>query len=218
MVVLGTYASLSALQSAVPNPSQGDMYNVGTASPYTLYMYDTTDGQNRWVSLGEITGVDGYTFTPSVSVAGVISWTNNGNLPNPDPVSIIGPQGPEGVTFMPNVSPERVLSWTNNGGLPNPDPVDLTGTYALFVQNVVANAWVENNDAPWATQGYVYQCILSVPDCTQAMYPIVTYAESDAESGNYSATVQSSAGSVIVYAKQPPLNGSVTIPTIVLFS
>lgn len=41
---------------------------------------------------------NGYTFTPSVSPEGVISWSNNGNLPNPDPVNIKGPQGPQGNT------------------------------------------------------------------------------------------------------------------------
>lgn len=39
---------------------------------------------------------NGYTFTPSVSPEGVISWSNNGNLPNPDPVNIKGPQGEPG--------------------------------------------------------------------------------------------------------------------------
>lgn len=41
---------------------------------------------------------NGYTFTPSVSPEGVISWSNNGNLPNPDPVNIKGPQGAQGNT------------------------------------------------------------------------------------------------------------------------
>ena len=43
----------------------------------------------------------GYTFTPSVSESGNLSWTNNGNLPNPATVNIKGPQGergPQGTT------------------------------------------------------------------------------------------------------------------------
>lgn len=39
------------------------------------------------------TGAAGYTFTPSVSSDGVISWTNNGGLENPTSVSIKGPKG-----------------------------------------------------------------------------------------------------------------------------
>ena len=48
--------------------------------------------------------VAGYTFVPSVSEDGIISWTNNGDLPNPAPVNIkgdtgaTGPQGPKGDT------------------------------------------------------------------------------------------------------------------------
>ena len=34
-----------------------------------------------------------YYYTPSVSAAGVISWTNNGNLQNPTSQNIMGPQG-----------------------------------------------------------------------------------------------------------------------------
>lgn len=39
---------------------------------------------------------DGVTFTPAVSADGVISWTNDGGLTNPDPVSIKGPTGATG--------------------------------------------------------------------------------------------------------------------------
>ena len=41
----------------------------------------------------------GVTFTPSVSDAGEISWTNNGNLPNPETKSVKGQKGDTGVSF-----------------------------------------------------------------------------------------------------------------------
>lgn len=44
------------------------------------------------------TGASGATFTPTVSSAGVISWTNDKDLPNPSPVSIKGPKGDTGDT------------------------------------------------------------------------------------------------------------------------
>lgn len=41
-------------------------------------------------------GETGATFIPAVSDEGVISWTNDRELPNPDPVNIRGPQGEKG--------------------------------------------------------------------------------------------------------------------------
>lgn len=69
--IKGTYDTLEALQAAVTQPTQGDMYNVGTAAPYTLYMWDTTKKPGRWVSQGQLQGAKGDTGDP-------------------------GPQGPEG--------------------------------------------------------------------------------------------------------------------------
>ena len=93
-------------------------------------------------------GEPGYYYTPSVSADGNLSWTNNGNLINPEMVNIRGPQGEQGatgeqgpagqagangtdgangVTFIPSVSEEGVISWTNDGGLSNPTPVNIKG-------------------------------------------------------------------------------------------
>ena len=41
-------------------------------------------------------GKDGATFVPSVSEDGLLSWTNDGGLPNPEPVDIKGPSGKDG--------------------------------------------------------------------------------------------------------------------------
>ena len=41
---------------------------------------------------------NGATFTPAVSAAGVISWSNDKGLANPASVNIMGPQGPAGAT------------------------------------------------------------------------------------------------------------------------
>lgn len=57
-----------------------------------------SNDQVNWMQLsgpglpGE-NGTNGVTFTPSVSEAGVISWTNDGEEENPDPVDIMGPPG-----------------------------------------------------------------------------------------------------------------------------
>lgn len=56
---------------------------------------DGSDGQD---------GSNGATFTPSVSAEGVISWTNDGGLPNPASVDIKGDTGADGVSPAVSVS------------------------------------------------------------------------------------------------------------------
>lgn len=43
-------------------------------------------------------GGPGAVFTPAVSAAGVITWTNDGELPNPEPVNIKGVPGDTGIS------------------------------------------------------------------------------------------------------------------------
>ena len=54
-----------------------------------------SNDQVNWMQLSGpgLPGVDGVTFTPSVSESGEISWTNDGDKENPDPVNIMGPTG-----------------------------------------------------------------------------------------------------------------------------
>lgn len=76
-------------------------------------------------------GKDGATFTPDIT-DGVLSWTNDGGLPNPTPVKIKGEDGKDGApgakgaTFVPDIT-DDVLSWTNDGNLKNPIPVNIKG-------------------------------------------------------------------------------------------
>ena len=57
--IRGTYATLEALNAAVTDPLIGDMYNVGSAAPYVVYVW-----QGTWVNLGVIEGKDGDPGTP----------------------------------------------------------------------------------------------------------------------------------------------------------
>ena len=99
-------------------------------------------------------GPRGYTFTPDISSSGVLSFSNDGNLPNPPAISVIGPKGDKGdtgatgatgergpkgdtgevgpiglrgVTFRPTVSSSGVISWTNDGDETNPSAVNIRG-------------------------------------------------------------------------------------------
>ena len=49
-------------------------------------------------------GKDGAIFTPHVSEDGKLEWTNDGNLINPEPSNILGPQGPQGIPGPQGVS------------------------------------------------------------------------------------------------------------------
>lgn len=92
-------------------------------------------------------GKDGVTFVPHVQVLANgyrLYWTNDGRLPNPDPMEImngengapgtvgpVGPSGPAGAVFTPMVTEIEGgirLSWSNNGELPDPDPVEIKGS------------------------------------------------------------------------------------------
>ncbi len=61
-------------------------------------------------------GPKGTTFTPSVSSAGVISWTNDGGLNNPTSINIKGPQGVKGDKGDPG---KTVITLTQNYDLNN---------------------------------------------------------------------------------------------------
>lgn len=74
--IRGTYSDLEALEEAISNPNQGDMYNVGTAAPYQIYMWDETTPPGAWVNQGQIQGPKGDT----------------------GPQGIQGPEGPKGDT------------------------------------------------------------------------------------------------------------------------
>ena len=118
-------------------------------------------------------GGNGVTFVPYVSPEGVISWTNDGGLPNPEPVNIKGPtgatgsdgsDGTDGVTFTPSVSSAGVISWTNDGGLPNPSAVNIKGpagsngsdgadgdngvTFTPSVSSAGIISWTNDGDLP----------------------------------------------------------------------
>lgn len=57
---------------------------------------DGTNGAPGTPGTNGTDGKDGTTFTPSVSAAGDLSWTNDGGKANPAPVNLKGPQGPQG--------------------------------------------------------------------------------------------------------------------------
>lgn len=55
--------------------------------------FSMIDGGDEFKAFPGLKGEDGTTFYPHVSAEGIISWTNDGGKPNPDPVNIKGTDG-----------------------------------------------------------------------------------------------------------------------------
>ena len=71
-------------------------FDVGHEAKNTEFNTDMSTG-------GGIDGKNGATFIPAVSPDGVISWTNDKNLPNPKPMNIKGKDGADGYTPVKGV-------------------------------------------------------------------------------------------------------------------
>lgn len=70
----------------------------GPAGPAGPAGADGAPGKDGSPGKDGVPGADGTTFTPSVSAAGVLSWTNDGGKANPAPVNLKGPRGETGPT------------------------------------------------------------------------------------------------------------------------
>lgn len=79
-------------------------------------MMKATFGTVQYVNTGK-RGIDGTTFYPSVEGEDcTLSWTNDGDKPNPPPVNLRGKQGPQGapgsdaaVVPLTNLELEKLL-------------------------------------------------------------------------------------------------------------
>ncbi len=84
-------AAASALVSAA-----GRACYIGTMKTGTCGMAHRARSSIQGYPSRGTQGEPGVIFTPHVTEAGILSWTNDGGLPNPEPVSLLGPAG--GVT------------------------------------------------------------------------------------------------------------------------
>lgn len=125
----------SAYQIAVLNGFEGTEKEWLDSLKGDAFTYDDFTSEQLAQLVGP-QGKTGYYYTPSVNKEGILSWTNSGNLSNPDPVNIKGPQGDQGIQgergdrgyyFTPFVDSDGNLSWTNNGNLDNPISVNIKG-------------------------------------------------------------------------------------------
>ncbi len=91
-----------------------------------------------------VNGVDGATFTPSVSSDGVLSWTNNGNLANPPNVNIKGQPG-NGFKILGYYSTVSALI----SSVVSPSAGDAYGVgtsepYDIYIFDGVMKKWIDN--------------------------------------------------------------------------
>ena len=143
----------------VPTPSSkgadGREVSLRVANNYIQWRYPDTEWTNL-VALSELKGEQGDKgtvgahFTPSVSDDGVLSWTNNGGLGNPQPVNIRGPQGVQGeqgrgLTILGYYDTLAILQSSvlaPNGG--DAYGVGTTSPYEIYIWDAVNGQWKPN--------------------------------------------------------------------------
>lgn len=96
----------------------------GTGLPGSTDQYTITLNNGDVYTFNVYNGRNGATFIPSMAQDGTLSWSNNGDLPNPAPMNL---RGSTGYTFIPSIDSSGNLSWSNNGGLPNPQTINIKG-------------------------------------------------------------------------------------------
>ena len=119
--ILGYYASLSALQEAVPAPGTGDAYGIGPAAPYSIYVWDGVN--HLWVDNGTIQGPEG----PAGPQGEQGDTGPQGPKGDPGDTGPQGPQGPKGDTGDTGPQgPKGDTGETGPQGDPGPNTVSAT--------------------------------------------------------------------------------------------
>ena len=123
---------------------------VGLVDTYTITFADTTtatftvtngaDGAN---GTNGTNGANGVTFTPSVSGAGVISWTNDGGLPNPASVNIKGDTGATGAATY------TYIKWSDNQPTADADMGDIPSDWLGIYVGASSTAPTHYTDYVW---------------------------------------------------------------------
>ncbi len=68
-------------------------------------------GENGTNGLNGLDGENGVTYIPNVSEEGIISWTNDGDLPNPSPINIKGKTGETGEKGQDGYTPVKGVDY-----------------------------------------------------------------------------------------------------------
>lgn len=153
----------------------------------------------------------GVTFTPSVSDAGEISWTNDGNLPNPATKSVKGQKGDTGVSFAGiEYTPSTVSGGNNTFKVKYSNGT--TGTESYNIRNGIDIISVE--EVPSDADGGTNSITFVKSDGTK-VGPVTVKNGSKGSTGtikSITATVDANVGTpqVIAKAKGDPSNADIT--------
>lgn len=82
----------------------------------------------------------------------------------------------------------------------------------IYSTDVSATSWTQQSTPTYS--GYSYRCSVPITGVTSSMFAIVTFAPTEALSGNYAPVCDTYNGGVYIYSKA---NTSITIPTIAVF-
>lgn len=220
--ILGRYDTLEALKAAHPTGTEGDAWAVGSATDNDIYLWDVDTA--AWTNIGSLQGppgpagqdgadggpgpagadgsdgANGATFTPAVSSDGVLSFTNDGGLPNPDPVNIKGEPGTpggKGDPGTPGTDGKTAYQYAVDGGY--------TGTEGEFQALMGTGPWL-----PLAGGEVTGEIGVFRDSSKQAGVSISTQG---ADSNRASGIVEfiSSADSSVLFIRQDPDTGNVVI-------
>lgn len=128
-------------------------------------------------------GQNGATFTPSVDVAGDISWTNDGGLPNPPTQNIMGPPGTSGPSIT-DVKTQYYLSTSDTsatGGSWSDTPQTfVSGKYYWTREYTTYSDSTHTTSTPVYNQGLTFACEYAL-SASDAADEAKDYAENASE-------------------------------------
>ena len=157
-----TYRSVAAMNADAANVPDGKFVIIETGNtndPDNSKLYvRTVDGEAPFEFVTDLSGASikgdkgepGATYTPSVDTNGVLTWTNNGNLPNPSPVNLKGPSGTVSVAGTETLPAGSDASVTNSGTATDAKltfKIPKGDTGAVFTPSVSADgviSWTNN--------------------------------------------------------------------------
>jgi hypothetical protein len=103
-------------------------------------------------NIGGGTGENGATFTPTIT-DGVLSWTNDKGLVNPDPINIIGPQGEQGPQGEPGVPGANGRTPVKGTDYYTPEELEAVAEYAAGKVTPVTYTLTKNDNGDIVLSG-----------------------------------------------------------------